>query len=168
MGLCLNAGMCRQLAVLFLACALLVWAASAVATVSASGSFKLNGVEVPATAANSVPANLGDRIATDKVEAAIRFGNDCVITLERKSSAEIAHNDGRDLLRLLSGSLRYSFAPSCKLGLYNRNEMATTAGQGSLSVAAGHKALPIALVSGGAAAAVITTVALTDRSSSAP
>jgi hypothetical protein len=152
----------------FLCFALFASAALPIATITAGGNFKLSGVMVPASAAASVPAGSGDEISAMNVPVVVRFGDQGVITLDPGSKVKIEEQGGKIVIRLLSGSLQYQLTAGSNLVIFNQREAVPPALQGIVSVAKKSKTVPIAIASGAAAAAIITTVALVRRSPSAP
>ena len=152
----------------FLLAALVAAAAPPPGSVTAGGSFQLNGVDVPATAAVATPFNLGDRLSTGDAPAVIRFeAYGAIITVQPHSSIQTGESGGKPFVRLQDGSLEYKLTNPSGMLILKRSESVTTAYAGIVKIA-GHKKEAISIASGGGAAAVITTVALVSRSSSCP
>jgi len=152
----------------FLGAVLIAAAAPPPGAVTASGSFQLNGVDVPATAAVATPFNLGDRLSTGDAPAVIRFeAYGAIITVEPHSSIQTGESDGKPFVRLQDGSLEYKLTNPSSMLILKRGQSVTTAFSGIVTIGS-HKKEAIIIASGGGAAAVITTVALVSRSSSCP
>ena len=134
--------------------------ATPVASVTASGHFKLSGVDVPATAAAGVPAAFGDVISTFEDGAVVRFLN-AVVTLGPKSSVRIEAKGDQIVVRLLSGSLQYKLAADSKIVILNKGQGVGTDLEGSVIASGAGKTLPIVLGSAGVAGGIGAGVALT-------
>jgi hypothetical protein len=136
-------------------------------SVTAGGSFKLNGVDFPATAAVPTAFNLTDRLSTGDLPAVIRFdAYGSIITVAPHSSILSGESNGMPFIRLQDGSLEYKFTNPSSMLILKRSQPVTTALAGIVTIGGHKKAIIIA--SSGGAAAVITTAALVTRSSSCP
>jgi hypothetical protein len=146
--------------------AVIVGSAASVASVTSSGNFKLDRVEVPATAAAGVPVNPGDVVTTLQSPAVIRFDKG-VITLDANSSVRIEIKDNHIIVRLLSGSMQYKLTEGSDIQIYNKSHAAGPGLEGAIVASGINKAIPI----GGAVAAgagIGAGVALTRPSSVSP
>lgn len=152
----------------FLCFAVFASAALPIAVITASGSFKLSGMLVPASAASSIPAGIGDEISTMEVSAVIRFGNQGIITLDPGSKVKFEEQNGKTVIRLLGGSLQYQFTAGSNLVILNRSAAVPPALEGIVSVVKKSMTIPIVVASTAGAAAIVTTVALARRSQSTP
>jgi len=147
--------------------ALLGAAAPMPGAASAGGAFKVNGIDVPATAAGSIPVTIGDQFTAGETEVIIRldeFG--AVFTVEPHSKVATGQLDGKPFLRLLAGRVRYTLSDLSKVLLFKQNQGVTPAFAGAISIGSHKK--PAAIAIGAGAAAVATTVALVNRSPSCP
>jgi hypothetical protein len=151
----------------FLCLPLLAVAAPSPGTIAAGGSLKLNGVEIPASAATSTPVHLGDEIATAESQSVIRLDEyGAVITLNPGSSIQTGESDHKPFVRLTAGSLQYQLTATSKLVIFKQNQIVKAGRAGSVSI--GSHTKPIVIAGAGGAAAVGTTVALAKRSKTCP
>jgi len=161
--------MSLKVGVVLLCVALIAAGAPSPGSVNANGSFKLNGVEVPASAAASTPFNFGDGLSTDAFPAVLRLdAYGLIITVTPHSRIESGEFNGKPFIRLQDGSLEYQFVNPGTVQIKKRGETVAADTSGIVTIT-GHKKEFIALGAGaGGAAAVVTAVALVSRSASCP
>jgi hypothetical protein len=159
--------MFRKVTSVLLSVAFIAAASPPGGTVTASGSFRLNGTEVPAAAAVSVPIGGGDEVSTTDAAAVLRFADDAVLILAPRSSLKTEAKQDRLLVHLNSGSLEFKLSSASRITILNRGKAVEGKLEGAIS-AKGGKALPIALASTGGAAVAAATAALVKRSQTCP
>jgi hypothetical protein len=137
-------------------------------TATAAGSFKVNGVVIPGTAAASTPIRIGDQFSAGDADVVIRLDEyGAVLILARNSSMTTGEVNGSPFVRLTSGTLKYTLAAASKLLIFKQNEaVKTTALAGVVTI--GSHMTPIVIAAGAGTAALVTTVALVRRSPSQP
>lgn len=143
-------------------------AALPVATITASGSFSLSGVTVPASAAASIPAGAGDVLTSLDVPVVMRFADRGIIMLAAQSKVGLEQQGGMIVIRLEEGSLEYRFAAGSKLTIRIRKVAVEPALQGVVTVPENSKVLPIAPATTAGAAAILTAAPLRRRGRSTP
>ena len=160
--------MFRKVTSVLLSVAFMAAASPPGGTVTASGSFRLNGTEVPAAAAVSVPIGGGDEVSTTDAAAVLRFADDAVLILAPRSSLKTEAKQDRLLVHLNSGSLEYKLSSASRITILNRGKAVEGKLDGAISASKGSKALPIAAASTGGAAVAAATAALVKRSKTCP
>lgn len=99
------------IAVVFVSLAL---AATPVATVSTSGSFKLNGTPVPNAGVSEWPVSAGDEIATSAEPALILFQDGTRVIVNRNTHVRL-HKDGSAGVDVLAGAASYKALSASKV-----------------------------------------------------
>jgi hypothetical protein len=132
--------------------------AAAIATVTAPGLIKISGVDVPATAASSVPVGFGDSVSTTNSEAIIRFDTRGTVNLHRGSSVKITQSGENTMVCLTKGSYNYKFEPDSKLIICKDDKPLATLLQGEVSMGSS-KRIPAIIAASGGGAALIAGVA---------
>ena len=139
----------------------LSFAATPVASVSTSESFRLDGRSVSAKGVASWPLVVGDELATGAAPAQISFRDGSSIALAAESSARISGTSAAPVFVLVSGSLDYNLVKNSKVSV-TRAELPAKSKKGRVAVvaaAASAAAIAPAVVMAGANSAATGTLA---------
>ena len=139
----------------------LSFAATPVASVSTSESFRLDGRSVSAKGVASWPLVVGDELATGAAPAQISFRDGSSIALAAESSAKISGTSAAPVFVLVSGSLDYNLVKNSKVSV-TRTEPPVKSKKGKVAVvaaAASAAAIAPAVVMAGANSAATGTLA---------
>lgn len=139
----------------------LSFAATPVASVSTSESFRLDGRSVSAKGVASWPLVIGDELATGTAPAQISFRDGSSIALAAESSAKISGTSAAPVFVLVSGSLDYNLVKNSKVSV-TRAEPSAKSKKSKLAVvaaAASAAAITPAVVMAGANSAATGTLA---------
>lgn len=140
-----------RLVSVFASAMLIASATAPVGTITAPGSIKIGGADVPATAAAAVPVGIGDQISTTNSSALIRFDQRGVVTLGKNSTVKVQAKGDETLICLIEGSYHYKFVAGSKLAVCKEDKVVAKDLEGSLSMGKSLKApLIVASSAGGA------------------
>ncbi|MBI3695409.1 MAG: hypothetical protein HY238_11310 [Acidobacteria bacterium] len=89
--------------------------ATPVGSVTASGSFALNGVPITAMAARSIPLVSGDEVQTGDAAATVVLSDRSRVTAGAHASFRVGQSGDYLTVRLTQGALRFSAAPASRL-----------------------------------------------------
>jgi hypothetical protein len=138
----------------------LSFAATPVASVSTSESFRLDGRSVSVKGVASWPLVVGDELATGAAPAQISFRDGSSIALAAESSAKISGTSAAPVFVLVSGSLDYNLVKNSKVSV-TRAEPPAKSKKGKVAVvaaAASAAAIASAVVMAGANSAATGTL----------
>jgi FecR protein len=95
------------------------FATETVGSITSSGTFSLRGVQVKTEGIPSWPMVVGDELTTDASVASIRFGDGSLVTLAKRSKAQVTKANGKITLRLVNGSMEFKLSRGSGLLLLN-------------------------------------------------
>ena len=98
-------------------------AATPVGSITASGSFLLNGVPITGVAARTIPLVSGDEIKTGTAAATVVLSDQSRVTAGANSRFKIEQAGGETKVRLAEGAIRFTTAPGSRLQVWAVNHV---------------------------------------------
>lgn len=107
-----------------------VLAAGPEATVTSSEPFTLRGAVVPVAGVSAWPLLAGDELSSGASTASVKFKDGSTAILGQNSSARFEDRDGRQVFRLLSGTMDVKPAAATRVSFFSQSQpLATRAGR---------------------------------------